>query len=83
MKKINDIINIQTLITSKSHHLLTNDGEDILVFGSKEALSYMASTNVMFADGTFKCVLPEFSQLYIYSAYTFQTTFHLHSSSVC
>ena len=81
MKKTNGITNFQTLITLKDHHLLTNEGEDILVFGSKEALYYMASTNFMFADGTFKCVPPDTPSC-TYSTHTLLTMFPFRSSFV-
>ena len=66
MKKTNGITNFQTLITLKDYHLLTSEGEEKPFFGSKEALCYMASTNFMFADGSFKCVPPAYSQLCIF-----------------
>ena len=69
MKTTHDITNFETLIALKNHHLLTNEGEDILVFGCREALSHLASTKFMFADGTFRCVPHEYSQLYIFHAH--------------
>ena len=50
------------LIAKRNHHLLTNDGDEILVFGLRSAVRLMATTKMILADGTFKCVLPGFSQ---------------------
>ena len=48
------------------HHLLANDSENILVFGDRTTVSYMATTNLILADGTFNCVLRGYTQLYIF-----------------
>ena len=68
MKKQGRVTNLDDLIQNRSHHLLKNDGNEILVFGLKTAVGIMASTNLILADGTFKCVLAGFSQLYIFHA---------------
>ena len=68
MKKDGDVTNLDDLIAKRNHHLLTNDGDEILVFGLKSAVRLMATTKMILADGTFKCVLPGFSQLYILHA---------------
>ena len=64
----NEIKTVSDLIASKSHHLLADDGEDVLIFGMERAIEYLASTSVIFADGTFKCVLSGYAQLYIIHA---------------
>ena len=40
----------------------------ILIFGDDMAVQRLAATKVIHADGTFKCILPGFSQLYIFHA---------------
>ena len=47
------------------HHLLANEGEDILVFGDRRTVAYMSTTPLILADGTFSPVLPGYTQLYI------------------
>ena len=59
---------LQKITESKKHHLLTNFREEILIFGDDLAVQRLASTNVIHADGTFKCKLKGFSQLYIFHA---------------
>ena len=68
MKKQGRVTNLDDLIQNRSHHLLKNNGDEILVFGLETAVGIMASTNLILADRTFKCVLAEFSQLYIFHA---------------
>ena len=59
---------LQNIIASKKHHLLKNDGQNILIFGDEKAVERLATTNVIHADGTFTCVIDGFSQLYIFHA---------------
>ena len=56
------------IIRFKKHHLLHNDGKDILIFGDDKAIQRLVATRVIHADGTFTCVLPGYSQLYILHA---------------
>ena len=68
MKKKGEVTKLEDLIQQKSHHLLKNDGDDILIFGLKSAVKTLAATKLILADGTFKCVLPQFTQLYGFHA---------------
>ena len=68
MKKRGDVTNLDDLIRKGNHHLLRNDGNDILVFGLKSSVRIMATTKMILADGTFTCVLPGYSQLYVFHA---------------
>ena len=63
-----DDYSLDKIIESKKHHLLKNDGKDFLIFGDDKAVERLAASNVIHADGTFKCVLGGFSQLYILHA---------------
>ena len=65
MQKAGMVTTIAELLEAKKHHLLANDGEDILVFGDKATVPYMSTTPLILADGTFSCVLPGYTQLYI------------------
>ena len=56
------------IIRSKKHHILTSDEENIVIFGDDKAIERLAASRTIHADGTFKCVLPGFSQLYIFHA---------------
>ena len=47
---------------------MKNDGDEILIFGLMSAIGVMSKTQMVLADGTFKCVLPGFSQLYVFHA---------------
>ena len=60
--------NIAELIETREHHLLANEGKDILVFGDKSTVAYMSTTPLILADGTFSCVLRGYTQLYILHA---------------
>ena len=64
----NEVVNVADLIRTRKHHLLANDDENILVFGRPSAVQIMSETNFIFADGTFKCVLDGYSQLYVFHA---------------
>ena len=55
-------------ITNKTHHLLGNEEDKIIIFGDDKAVQRLAASRVINADGTFKCVLEGFSQLYIFHA---------------
>ena len=68
MEKRGEATKIEDLIRQKTHHLLKNDGKDILIFGLKSAVKTMATTDLILADGTFRCVLPKFTQLYVLHA---------------
>lgn len=59
---------LNNIIDSKKHHLLGNEGERILIFGDDKAVQRLAATKAIQADGTFTCVIPSFSQLYIFHA---------------
>ena len=68
MKKQGRVTNMDDLIQNRNHHLLKNDSDEIIIFGLKSAVGIMATTQMILADGTFKCVLPDYSQLYILHA---------------
>ena len=59
---------LEKIIASKKHHLLKNDRQDILIFGDDMAVRRLATTHVIHADGTFKCILPDYAQLDILHA---------------
>ena len=67
MRKAGMVTTIAELVQTRKH-LLANDGEDILVFGDKATVPYMSTTKLILADGTFRCVLPNYTQLYILHA---------------
>ena len=60
--------NITKLVQTNQHNLIAHEGEDILVFAANPTLAYISTTPLIFADGTFECVLPDYSQLYIIHA---------------
>ena len=68
MNKRGEVTKLDDLIEDQSHHLLKNDGDEMLIFGLVSAVRILAATNLILADGTFKCVLPGFSQLYVFHA---------------
>ena len=68
MKKQGDVTNLADLIRKGNHHLLKNDEDEILIFGLRSSVRLLATTRMILADGTFKCVLQGFSQLYILHA---------------
>ena len=51
----------------RAHHLLTNEAKDVLIFGDKATFPYMSTAPLMLVDGTFNCVLPVYTQLYIFT----------------
>ena len=63
-----DDFNLKNILLSKKNHIITNDVENIIVFGDDKAIKRLAAATTIHADGTFTCVLPGFSQLYIFHA---------------
>ena len=51
----------------RAYHLLANEAKDVLIFGDKAAFPYMSTPPLMLADGTFNCLLPVYTQLYIFT----------------
>ena len=68
MQKQGDVARLEDLNEVGKHHLLKRDGDEVIIFGLKSAVKRMSSTKMILADGTFKCVLHGFSQLYIFHA---------------
>ena len=68
MKKQERPVNLSDINEIGVHHLLKRSGDEIIIFGLKSAVRTMATTNHILADGTFKCTLHGFSQLYILHA---------------
>ena len=60
--------NVDDLIEKGGHHLLGNDKDDTLVFGTSTALDCMSVTPIIQCNGTFTCVVIPFAQLYIFHA---------------
>ena len=58
--------NLRQMIERNTHHLLGNDGEDILVFGQLSSIHFLSTTPLIQADGTFTCVVKPFTQLYVF-----------------
>ena len=56
------------MIRQKSHHVLGNDGNDIVVFGQQSTIRFLADTTLIQGDGTFTCLVRPFTQLYIFHA---------------
>ena len=67
-REIGEATNVDELIRDGGHHLLGNDGNDILVFGTSAALHYMSVTPIIQCDGTYTCVVLPITQLYIFHA---------------
>ena len=57
----NICVNIQSIVETKAHHLLGSDSDEILVFGLRVNVEYMSRSPVIFADGTFTCVIKGYS----------------------
>ena len=68
MKQRGDVVTLDELNTIGKHHLLKREGDEVIIFGLKSAVMRMAATKMILSDGTFKCVLPGFVQLYIFIA---------------
>ena len=66
LQKKNEITTVAELINSGKHHLLKARDEDILVFGRPSAIVALSTTNFILSDGTFTCILPGYSQLYVF-----------------
>ena len=56
------------MITTKSHHVLGNDGEDIVVLGLASSIHFLSTTPLIQGDGTFTCVVHPYTQLYVFHA---------------
>ena len=61
-------VDIKNMIEKKTHHVLGNDGQDIIVFGLKSSLKFLATTPLIQGDGTFTCVVLPYTQLYVFHA---------------
>ena len=62
------LTNITALIHQKAHHFLSNDGNDIVVFGLASSIVFLGQTTLIQGDGTFTCVVLPFTQLYVFHA---------------
>ena len=67
-RRRNMCVDIPSIVKTKAHHLLGSDSDEILVFGLHVNDEYMSRSPVLFADGTFTCIIKGYSQLYIYHA---------------
>ena len=67
-KKRGETVDLMDMILQKSHHVLGNDGHDIVVFGQTSAIPFLANTTLIQGDGTFTCLIHPFTQLYIFHA---------------
>ena len=67
-KKRGEAVDLTDMILQKSHHVLGNDGKDIIVFGQTSAIKFLANTTLIQGDGTFTCLIHPFTQLYIFHA---------------
>ena len=68
LRKAGKVTTITEHVQARDHHLMANDGHDILVFGDKATVPYMSTTPLILADGTFSAVLPGYTKLYILHA---------------
>ena len=55
------LTNITALIHQKAHHFLSNDGNDIVVFGLASSIVFLGQTTLIQGDGTFTCVVLPFT----------------------
>ena len=67
-EKAGKITNIAALIRQKTHHVLGNDGNNIVVFGLASSIVFLSQTTLIQGDGTFTCVVLPFTQLYMFHA---------------
>ena len=67
-KEVGIPTSIREILEVGNHHLLCNDGDDILVLGMSTSLAIMSSSPMIHGDGTFTCTIQPFSQLYILHA---------------
>ena len=66
--KMGQVKNIADLIKQKTHHVLGNSGDDIVVFGLSSSIVFLSQTTLIQGDGTFTCVVLPFTQLYMFHA---------------
>ena len=59
---------VKDLVQGKTHHVLGNDGEEIVVFGLTSSIMFLSQTTLIQGDGTFTCVVLPFTQLYMFHA---------------
>ena len=65
------------IIASRYHLILGNDGDDIVVFGTRASLEILATTPIVQCDGTFSCCPRGYSQLYIFHGLVNNVTYPL------
>ena len=63
-----EAVDLTDMILQKAHHIIRNDGHDIVVFGLTSAITFLAHTSLIQGDGTFTCLVHPFTQLYIFHA---------------
>ena len=66
--KRGEAVDLADMIRQKSHHVLGNDGNDIVVFGQTSAIPFLANTTLIQGDGTFTCLVRPFTQIFIFHA---------------
>ena len=54
------------MIDLRTHHVLGNYKQEIVVFGLPSSIRMLATTTLIHADETFTCVVKPFTQLYIF-----------------
>ena len=59
---------IREMLLHKTHHVLGNDAEDIIVFGQTSSVQLLSQTSLIQGDGTFTCIVHPFTQLYVFHA---------------
>ena len=67
-KKRGETTTLTEIIRNRTHHVLGNDGTDIVVFGLSSSIQFLSTTMLIQGDGTFSCVVEPFTQLYIFHA---------------
>ena len=65
-KKVGLTTNLREMLERRTHHVLGNDGEDIVIFGLPFSIRFLSTTRLIQEDGTFSCVVSPFTQLYVF-----------------
>ena len=65
------------IVASRYHLILGNDGDDIVVFGTRVSLEILATSPIIQCDGTFSCCPRGYAQLYIFHGLVNNVTYPL------
>ena len=59
--KRGEAVNLTDMVMQQSHHVLGNDGNDIVVFGLQSAIHFLSQTTLVQGDWKITCLVRPFT----------------------